>query len=388
MKRLLTVLLCLMALQLFPQQTPEPNRIDRLASRLASDPSLHFGPVDLNLGNMLRLSQLRGLYLGVHLSTNDRLSPHFRLTGYGGYWTRLHIFDYGAEGKWFINPGLETELGARYAHKSVAMGEFGGFDEGVGILAEEEYRYTFYENILTRGNFTEVFFNTCFARHFKGYLTAGVYDKGYFLPTGAYGPPDSRHVVAEAKLRFDKRESHWPVVWVAYQHAFKGVLGGEYEYDRVKLQVAKDFHWRGLGTSSALLQTGFASSGCPVEETFGLIGSYMRFGLYAPGCFATMREDEFFCDRFVALFLSHDFEGSLWNLGLSWFQPHLSLVTNMGWGLPTMDAGYYESGLVVRGLLVSAISRLGLGVFYRYGPYAFSDVFDNFAFKWTVTFGI
>ncbi len=374
------------------------DRVLNVTTKLMEESAVSLGPVDLDLGSMFRLSAFRGLYAGLHLSTNDRFSRTIRISGFNGFWTRLGDFDYGLEGKWLIDRQHQMELGARYAHKSSAMGEFGGFDEGLGLLSENAYRYTFYENVMARGNSTEVFFNTRLARHFKVFLTGGVYDKNYYL-----APYDSlstqRFAIAELRLRFAYKEkfvstthgiqsqgTDYPIVWLSYQRSFKDVLGGAYAFDRVKFQVEKDFQTHYWGRSSVLLQAGYASKGCPVMETFNLLGSYEPFGLYSPGSFATMRESEFFCDRFVSLFLSHDFQGSLWNPNSVWFKPQLTLSTAMGWGAPTMTKGYFESGFVVKGLLSTPFTNLGLGVFYRYGPYANPKVFDNFAFKYSITF--
>ena len=210
--------------------------------------------------------------------------------------------------------------------------------------------------------------------------------------------PTTRFTNAELKLRFAYKEkfvgttkgirslgTHYPIVWLAYQHSFKDVLGGEYEYDRFKFQLEKDFQTKYVGKSSVLLQAGYASKGCPVMETFNMLGSYEPFGLYAPGSFATMRESEFFCDRFVALFLSHDFQGTLWSPNTIFFKPRLTLSTALGWGMPTMTQGYFESGFVIKGLLSTPMANMGAGVFYRYGSYAYPKVFDNFAFKYSVT---
>lgn len=387
MRRLFLLLLFLVPFPLLAQQSAQPNAIDRFTAQLAENPSILLGPIDLNLGNMFRLSQMRGLFLGVHVSTNDRLSRHFRITGFGGYWTKLHDFDYGIEGKWLIQRELEAELGVRYAHKSLPIGEFGGFSDGASLLSENEYRYTFFENVLERGNFTEVFLNSYLASCLKAYLTFGIYDKNYYLsPYDLL--PTQRFALAEAKLRFAQPAAGWPTVWVAYQHSIQGLFGGEYTYHRFKLQVEKDFRTESIGTTSVLLQAGYVTSGCPAMETFDMIGSYLSFGLYAPGCFATMREEEFFCDRFTALFLSHNFQGTLWNPNTSWFKPQLSVVTNVGWGMPSMEKGYFESGLVVHDLLILPTVQLGLGVFYRYGNYAKPNIMDNLAFKWCSVIGL
>ena len=111
-----------------------------------------------------------------------------------------------------------------------------------------------------------------------------------------------------------------------------------------------------------------------------------------------MREEEFFCDRFVALYLSYDFQGTLWNTNSDWFRPQLTLATNMGWGdmrradafpdknFKTMEKGYFESGFVVKGLLCLSGVSLGTGAFYRYGPYAFHRFWDDIAWKVSVNF--
>ena len=377
------------------------DRVLNATTKLMDESSVSLGPVDLNLGSMLRLSAFRGLYVGLHFCSNDRFSRHFRINGFGGYWTRLRDFDYGVGGSWLINRQRQMELGIRYAHKSSALGEFGGFEEGSNLLSENAYRYTFYENVMARGNSTEVFFNTRFARHFKAFLTFGTYQKHYYLQPFDLLPTPLRFTNAEVKLRFAYKErfvstthgirsqgTDYPIVWLSYQHSFKDVLGGTYDFDRIKFQVEKDFQTRYVGKSSVLLQAGYASAGCPVMETFNIMGSYEPFGLYSPGSFATMRESEFFCDRFVSLFLSHDFQGTLWSTQSEWFKPQLTLSTAMGWGAPTMTQGFFESGFVVKGLLYTPLTNMGLGVFYRYGAYAYPKVFDNFAFKYSISFAL
>lgn len=384
-------------------------------NKLMQESAVSLGPVDLNLGKVVNLSTLRGWYFGLHLSTNDRFSRHLRFSGFGGYWTKIHDFDYGLEGKWLIDRQRQMEVGMRHAHKSDAMGEFNGFNEGINLLSEKDYKYTFYENVLERGQRTEVFFNTRLARHFKAFVTLGVYDKNYhqlydFVPDPMTA---ARFAKAELKLRFAYKEkfigstkgiqslgTDYPILWMAYQRSFKDVLGGQYAFDRVKLQVEKDFQTKYHGCLSLLLQAGYASKNCPVMETFNLLGSYEPLGLYSPGCFATMRECEFFADRFAALFLSYNFQGTLWSPNSIWFQPELTLATHLGWGdmkrgayypeknFNTMEHGFFESGVVVNGLLSMPTMKMGAGVFYRYGAYAFSKTIDNFAFKWCVSFKI
>ena len=58
------------------------------------------------------------------------------------------------------------------------------------------------------------------------------------------------------------------------------------------------------------------------------------------------------------------------------------------WGLSDLKKGYYESGLVVDNIIRMLYVKLGFGTFYRYGPYSYEEVWDNFVFKINMTFGL
>ena len=295
------------------------------------------------------------------------------------------------------------------------MGEFNGMlelDNG-SELSQYNYKYSIYENIRTRSDRFDISYSSRFARYFKGYLTLSRSHKRYMEPfyldpaDTLAGTPEGTFTTAELKLRFAYGEKFlstpqgthslgtlYPIVWVAYQHCFANLLGSEHQYERFKLEVSKNFYTKYSGFSKVILQAGYATETCPVMETFNILGTHDRFGLYSPGSFSAMRLDEFFCDRFVALYLSHNFNGMLWKTNSQWFKPELSLVTNIGWGdmpraadcpdknFKTMDKGYFESGIVVDGILSVSFTKIGAGVFYRYGPYSLPKVWDNFAWKW------
>ena len=390
------------------------DRVLGLTDKLMNESVLPIGFLNLDLGNIIKISAHRGLYLGLAASTNDRLSRHIRLKGYAGYWTRMNYFDFGGGIQWLMNRQKQMELNFQVTNNSEAMGEFGGFSTG-SMLSETEYKYTFYENIHVRRNMAELQFSTRFAKHFKGFLSLSSVHKHYnaqFFHVPADSLTSAHFTNAEVKIRFAYKEKFlskpdgilslgtiYPIVWISYQHSFP-VFGGQYDFDRVKFEVTKNFYTRYWGVSRVLLQAGYASESCPVMETFNILGTYEPFGLYSPGSFSTMRLDEFFCDRFVALYLSHNLSGMLWKTESQWFKPELTLVTNLAWGdmkraeaypnknFETMEKGYFESGVVVKGLLNVLWVKLGAGVFYRYGPYAFDNVWDNFAWKWSATFDL
>ena len=72
--------------------------------------------------------------------------------------------------------------------------------------------------------------------------------------------------------------------------------------------------------------------------------------------------------------------------------PLISLVHSMMWGnmkdrdrhnisVQSANKGYFESGVQVDRIIRLQFSGVGLGIFYRYGPYHLSKTTDNLALK-------
>lgn len=392
------------------------ERVLGFTDKLIGETALPLGFLDLGIGRLVNFSFSRGWGFGLGLSTNNRLSRHIRFNGFVSYWPRIKYVDYGGGISWRINPQRQMQLDLNVAHKSDVMGEFGGLQDNTNLLAESNYKYTFYENVYVRKNHASLRFSSRFARHFKGFagfeMSQKNYTQQFFLaPTDTL--KTAVFAIAELKLRFAYNEKFlakpdgiqslgttYPVVWLSYQHSFPGVLGSPFEYDRFKIEATQNIYTRYLGVAKIVLQAGYATATCPVMETFDILGTYAPLAIFSPGSFGTMRFDEFFCDRFVALYLSHNFSGMLWKPDSQWFRPELTIATNIGWGdmrrasacpeknFKTMEQGYFESGFVVNGLLATPFTKLGAGVFYRYGPYAFDRVWDNFALKVAITIDI
>lgn len=398
--------------------TRENNLMDRMmnfAMSLMDNSTIPIGVFDFDIDRMANISVSKGFYLGLGVSSNDRLSTLFKFSAYAGYWTRLKTFDYGSALNIHLDRQRQAMLVLSVDHKSEAIGEFNTFREDRGLLSQNNYKYAFFENLYMRKTEGAISVSSRFAKHFKGYLTASVSERNYlekfYYDADGESVDRARLALLEAKVRFAYKEKFlstpkgiqslgttYPIVWFSYQHAFKGIFGSEYEYDRFKFQLQKSFYTRYWGVTNMTIQSGLTTEGAPVAETFDILGTYSKTCLYAPGSFSTMRFDEFFSDRFVALYLSHNFSGMLWQPDLSWCKPQLVLVTNMAWGdmrraacsaicnFKTMEKGYYESGVVIEGLLDVSLMQLGAGFFYRYGPYSLPTFKENMALKWSVIF--
>jgi hypothetical protein len=169
-------------------------------------------------------------------------------------------------------------------------------------------------------------------------------------------------------------------------------FNSDFSYWRTEMKITKTFTTRSFGQTRLAFVSGMVSGTVPYSRLYAGQGSYRPFALEAEQSFGTMRFNEFLSDRFMSLFLKQDF-GKLLFKPRGKFQPELALIHNVGFGrlsdtgqhqnidFKTMRKGYFEGGLLINNLARMQLFKYGIGVFYRYGPYAYSKTIDNFAFK-------
>ena len=176
-----------------------------------------------------------------------------------------------------------------------------------------------------------------------------------------------------------------------YTQGVSGFEFGNYSYNRFDLKIDDKINFKYFGEFAYRIMGGIVLGQVPISNTFNGNGTYRMFTVYAPYSFGTMRTNEFYSNRYAALFLSHNFKNLLFDFK-KW-HPELVLLTNIAIGTMTdqqdhhdldyntLEMGYYESGLGIRKLLDLQVYDLGVVVMYRYGPYGFENVSLNFAYK-------
>jgi len=291
-------------------------------------------------------------------------------------------------------------------------------DEQKSFLRGEGYR----NFLIRRMNMTERMYASLHfraLRHFKWDITARSDWKKAF-PDYYYGQSDGgtslfmneyRFTELSLGFRFAFREkflrtkrikislgTKYPVVRFQYTRGFNDLLNGEFEYNRFDLKVTESFYIKYLGLTTLELRAGYIDGDLPYCNLYNGNGSYRVFTIYAANSFATMRMNEFLSNRYIALYFTHNFGTLL--VRTRYFSPEIVLATNIAFGdlnnpeqhhnisYNTLEKGYYESGILLHGLLDLKFYKIGAGVFYRYGPYSFDMVGDNFAYKVSVVFPI
>ena len=379
---------------------------------------LPIGSVDLLLTRILNYNDYEGFRLGAGLATNDRISKYASLGGYFAYGFKDKKWKYG--GDLTLKPLYGRDLHVKFSYANDVV-ETGGVDfPGRSVLFSPESYRLYYVDRMERVERIagEVMFRL--GSSLKVWAgtdrTLRVNDIGY-----SYVEPVAEDVTLlrndfltgsvslafrwafhERLARLPDREislgTKWPIVNVQVTRAFKGLYDGEWETWRVNAIVEKTFKLRLVGDLSVQVLGGVADPEAPMPFLYNLRGTGGgHFHISADNTFQTMSPDEFLADRYISAHVRHSF-GTLLLKGKH-FRPRPSIFVSAALGglqspgnhrgleFSALDKGYYETGLRIDNLYKANFIGLGLGAFYRMGPYAFADAWDNVALKLAVTVG-
>ena len=365
--------------------------------------------VNLNMNSIMDYNIGNGWKLGLGFKTNEKMSRFVSVGAFGNYWFKAKEFNYGGDLDFNILPSKDMRLKFHAAHEFERLGNY-GFEEKKSVLDPSNYKH-FYVKATSLNNIVSAEYSTYFNKHLKGFVRFEVADKKVFDNSQILNFSDSqfyRLSTLDFKLRIAFKERFIrsayglksggnanPVIWISYQKNLKGVFGSPYNFDKIELQFKGRKEFKYLGVTSVTAQAGYIHGIAPATELFNIEGSGAdKFDVYSPESFNTMQPDEFFCDRFAALYFSHNFKNLLFDFKK--FHPEIIVVTNVAFGGNNSDykiskdlsKGYYESGVIVDNIIRILYMKLGFGTFYRYGPYSYDNAWDNFVFKMNLSFSL
>ena len=384
--------------------------IDKISSSLTSilANEIPIGCVNLKFNDIMDYNIGNGYMLGLGLKTNNKISRTFSVGGYGNYWFKAKEANYGGNIDFKILKSKDMKMSLSYSHKFERLGDY-GFKENKSVFNSENYKYL-YVISTSLNNSLRFDYSTYLNKYLKGFIGFEVADKTVSKQWSIDNTQQtSRLSNIDFKLRIAFGEKFIkskdgisvegnanPVIWLSYQKNLKDVFESPYDFDKVEFLFRGRNDTRYLGETTLTLQLGYINGVAPVTELFNLYGTNAgKFEVYCTESFNTMRPDEFFCDKFGALYLSHNFRNLLMNFKK--FHPEIIVVTNIALGnhaetqkLRNSETQklYCESGIVVDNIINTGINKLGFGIFYHYGPYSYNQIKDNFVFKICLGIGL
>ena len=376
--------------------------LDQITSEISSMfiNGIPVGFINLKIDNIAGYNIGNGLMFGMGLETNNRLSKIFTIEGFGNYWTKAKEFNYATDLTFKILHSKDMKLKFGLYHKFERFGNY-GFKENEILLNYENFKY-FYTKSTSLNDYIYVNYSTYLNNNIKAFAKFEISDKTttdngqqlnikntYRLSTLelklriAFG---ESLVMSKGKLEVEGKAN--PMIWLSYKKNLKNVFGSPYDFDKFEFLFRGKKYTQCLGETSLAAQYGYINGFAPATELFNIYGTgENKFDIYCMESFSTMSPDEFFCNEFAALYLSHNFKNVL--IDFKKFHPELIILTNIAWmnDIKTQKL-YYESGVIVDNILNIGIIKIGVGAFYRYGPYSYEKPIDNLVFKVSFYFDI
>ena len=376
------------------------------------------GPIDMELDKFFQYNEFEGFRMGLVLKTNDRLSKVVQFGAYGAWATRDYQWKYGGSmdvniwSRQDVNFKIEYQNDVFESAQQYSFGKKSMFnDEGLRnfVIKKMVYHKTANSNISFRAlphsswnigfNYSQIDSpdNYQFVIRDDGnnYVSKGDYNIAEFHAGFRFAYKEK---LMANKSRTIKLGTNYPILNIHYTNAISDVFNSELDYQKLDIQIDYSYYLRFLGKTSWRIVAAKVFGNAPWYKLYNGKGSYIPFYVEVPNSFGTMRVNEFLSDRFVAVYFKHDFGHLLF--GDKPFIPQPSIVSSFSIGelnnpnlhknieYSTLEKGFYESGILLNSILKSGISNIGFGVFYRYGPYSFDNVADNFSYKLTLKYGI
>lgn len=368
------------------------------------------GYVDMDIMKLFNYNEFEGFRLGLGLRTNDRLMKRADIGIYAGYGFRDYQWKYKGDININILPKSSLTLNLTYTMDVLESAEQYKFDITDFYGYERLRDFLVNEMVYYKGYSSELKFralpNSSWSLGANYYQYNSISDYSY---SSSDQESAADFLISEIGIgwRFAFKEklyrtgntvfsmgTNYPILNVHYTQAIPGIQDSELNYKKLDLQLDFNYDINFLGKQYWRIKAGRTIGDAPWYKLYNGNASYTQWYAEAPNTFGTMRYNEFLSDEYIAVYFRHDFKGLLF--GSKPFVPQPVFVTsatignlsNAGYhkniNFNTLEKGYYESGLLLNSILRSGITNIGVGVFYRWGPYSMPIIEDNIAYKITI----
>ncbi len=371
------------------------------------------GLFNLNLNQILDYNRFEGYRLGLGLETNSRISQWFTLGGYYAYGFKDKQDKFGGFGKIRISKRHQFYIEGQYQNDVREPGEV-TFEKQFGLINTDLFRsfmidrMDYIERFSTRLNFRILKrFTIGFAGSKTSYNIASGND---FNHPSLASPSSFTTNELGVELKFAKREAYietikglmpfefeHPVIWVNLYKGFE-YSGTGFDYTRMEAKFTHKVSHKLIGKTSLSICGGQIHGDVPTPLLYFAPGSMDKYPFDATHSFGTMHPFEFVSDRYAYAFLRHNLGELLWKTRSKLFKPQFELVQNFAIGdytqnpmhifslnqPQTLSKGFFESGLLINGIISNPFYSIGVGGYYRWGSYAHASWQDNFALKLTL----
>ena len=297
---------------------------------------------DVDLSKTLLYNEYEGLRLGTGLNTNEKISKKISLGSFIGYGIKDEAFKYGGDITFFLSKKNEFKVGLQYQNNLIETGRtFSDFytTEFFNLRQFMGYRYD---------KVDQIGFSTHF-RSFKYFVWDLKMERTKITPKYSYVFDDNNQSISSyinssltVNLKFVYKEhfinsfnqnistgSDYPILLVSFSKGFRNLSKANFNYNKVELALEQSLFTKNFGLTKYRAEAGYVDKPLPYGLLFTGEGSYDKNMIFVVNnTFQTMMPYEFLSDKYINLFLTHNFGGLLFKKNK--FQPNIILHQNLG----------------------------------------------------------
>lgn len=373
--------------------------------------------IDFDLSKTFLYNKYEGLRIGTGFYTNENISKKITFGGFIGYGTKDEAFKYGGDLSFKLSKDKEAKIGLYYKND---LNETGKQD----ILFQNDEVFDFRKMIGYRYDQVNQA-GICLQFRSLKYLlwdlqlqrtkTNPKYDYEFIRDGQSFINYTNSNLKVGLKFAYKEHfissfhqnissGTKFPILFLSYSRGLKNFADADFNYNKIELALEQSVYRRNFGTTTYRAEAGYVDKSLPYGLLFTGEGGYDKDIVFImKNSFQTLKPYEFLSDKYLNLFLSHNFGGLLFKKDK--FQPDIILHQNLGLGtlsekathtfisFKTKDKIFAESGLQFNNLIkfnYYNLADIGFGVaaFYRYGYYENPKFKDNIALKFTLGISI
>ncbi len=363
---------------------------------------------DLNLRYLFKYNNYEGFRLGLGGSTNERLSPYYKIGGYYVYGTKDGMFKGNIFNTVSLHNKTETLLTVSYTDdlSEIASTTFLVDKQSFKIYDPRPFNIstfynhftwstTLYTKLIPKSETILQLSQSAIEPKFNYQFESGnvLYTK--FKTTMAtiavqWNPFSKFMQTPSKRIEIEKQ---FPKFTFQFSKTISGFFENSFNFGKVDFRFDYLKKFNSTHQLTFLLEAGYAFGDVPITNAYNHSPNNLnkdkilqRITFAGRNSFETMNFNEFFSSKYVLLTLKHQFPKIKISRKI---KPVLSLVTRYTIGsmrdsyrhkdfqFKTLENGYAESGFELNQIY----QGLGFVAFYRYGPNRLATFEDNIAIK-------
>jgi hypothetical protein len=375
------------------------NKLDRLLkiSKILATGKIPLGYFNLDMQRIFIYNQFEGYRIGMGIETSEKLMKPVVLGGYVGYGFKDKALKYGGYSTIHLHRLSASKIDLYYQYD---VAEVGGFQpiKSTNFLNNELARDLFVQNMAYQQKYGGTISTTIRSnmelkldvnrQHIQSANNYSYLGKTEFdaLVSSFIWTWSIREKVNHLGTQRVPMGTKYPKLQVQFHKSWlppNASLSTNYvDFYRCVFSIQQNVPITGIGKLSWSARAGIASQNAPLFFQLATPATAVNWSISVPNTFETVGVNEFYHKKMAAVFTRFTFNAI--RTKAKWNQPQFGLHYAYGIGdfsnksdhaynIRSMDLGFHEAGIFINGILVSNNTSIGLGSFYRFGSYQFSD---------------